>query len=243
MAYHAGRRAQRIAAVSPYVQRHLRRYGFHAKAMDVIPNGVPESIFSLARQRSETASVTYVSLLSGWSRGKNGAAAIGAFARVHGMLPGCRLVMFGSGYGPSEAAAQWAISRGWAAGIDFRGRVPHAEVIRFLAHEADILVHTSLEESFGMPLVEAASLAVPVIAGARSGAVPWVLGGEDCGILVDVRQPEVIADAMLKLGRDFHLRNRLGRRAREAAKKRFHISRVADRYEEIYDELARAARQ
>ena len=89
-----------------------------------------------------------------------------------------------------------------------------------------------------MSVIEAMSLGIPVIGGRKSGGVPWTLGDRQYGLLVDVRSPDRLADAMLRLAENEAERARLGMAGYEAARTRFHIERVVDRYEAIYAELA-----
>ena len=55
-------------------------------------------------------------------------------------------------------------------------------------------------------------------------------------MLVDVRSPDQIASAMIRLAQDEDTRTRLGAAGREFARRRFHIEQVADQYEAIYEE-------
>jgi glycosyltransferase involved in cell wall biosynthesis len=61
---------------------------------------------------------------------------------------------------------------------------------------ARLLVQPSFDEGFGMPVLEAMSLGVPVVA-ANRGSLPDVLGG--AGLLVDPDQPADIAQAIARL--------------------------------------------
>ncbi len=70
---------------------------------------------------------------------------------------------------------------------------------------ARLLVQPSFEEGFGMPVLEAMTLGVPVIA-ANRGALPEVLG--DAGLLVDPERPAEIADALERMFADEALADR-----------------------------------
>ncbi|MFV3131442.1 glycosyltransferase family 4 protein [Niveispirillum sp. KHB5.9] len=239
MAYPACRGAQRLAAVSPYVAGHLRRFGFRGGAIDIIPNGLPSALFQAPPPRSPGAAPTFGSLFSGgWEGPKNGSTLIEAFALLRRELPQARLLMIGEQCGPAGPAASWARSRGLDAGIVFLGHRTHTDAMALLGGEIDILVHPSLEESFGMTLIEAGFMGLPVIAGQDSGAVPWVLGEGKYGMLVDVRSPAAIAGAMAGLGRNERQRRQLGEAARTAVRERFDIARTTDLYEEIFAQLA-----
>src|SRR5205085_11099029 len=80
--------------------------------------------------------------------------------------------------------------------VQFIGAVPHARLLDEMA-QSQVLLHPALEESFGVVLAEAMAMGLSVVAGAHSGAVPWVQG--DAGSLVNVRQPAQIAAALLRL--------------------------------------------
>jgi glycosyltransferase involved in cell wall biosynthesis len=82
-----------------------------------------------------------------------------------------------------------------AGRIEYRGYLPDLELQRLYA-EASMLVLASLEEGFGMTLVEAMQAGVPVIASAR-GALPEVVG--EAGILVDPTSAADIAAAIERL--------------------------------------------
>jgi glycosyltransferase involved in cell wall biosynthesis len=111
-----------------------------------------------------------------------------------------------------------------------------------LASDASILVHPALEEAQPMALIEAMALGIPVIAGHRSGGVPWTLDDGRAGVFVDVTDPEQIAQAMLRLANDQQERNAWGSRGRCFAEQRFHIRAVADAWETQYAEVGASRR-
>jgi L-malate glycosyltransferase len=238
MAYKVARKAQRVIAVSPYVADHLRRYGFRGGPIEVVPNGMPSVNFERSRNREPGRAFTFATVLPQWSGLKNGGAAIEAFAKVRRVLPDSQMLMFGAGHSADGPAAAWARQRGLGGGIEFIGQVPYAQLIALLSRRVDVLVHPSLEEAHPMPLIEAMSLGLPAIGGDRVGGVPWTLGNGECGVLVDVRSPDQIASAMVRLAQDEDTRARLGEAGREFAKSNFHIEHVADQYEAIYAEVA-----
>jgi len=95
----------------------------------------------------------------------------------------------------------------WLARLDrapLKGIARHVGYVnpadtRRLYEGARLLVLPSFEEGFGIPVLEAMTLGVPVVA-ARRGSLPEVLG--DAGLLVDPEQPTEIADAIVRLLRD-----------------------------------------
>lgn len=237
MAYRVLSRAKLVVAVSPYVAAHLSRYMLYRGPRDVIPNGMPESLFaSRVAERSTGRRLTFATILQGWGSRKNGHVALEAFALLRRECPEAQLAMFGYGHGPGEEAELWAREHGVTDGVEFAGLLPYADVMARLAREVDVLVHPAREEAFGMVLIEAMALGVPVIAGRFSGGTRWVLEDGRAGILVDVTDAGAVARAMGRLT-SFDERRVWGERGLEFARRRFHISRVADAYEEVYAHL------
>jgi glycosyltransferase involved in cell wall biosynthesis len=76
---------------------------------------------------------------------------------------------------------------------------------------AQIFVYPSLYEGFGLPVLEAMACGAPVVTSAVS-SLPEVVG--DAAILVEPRDPGMLAAALQKISRDDELRASLSERAR-----------------------------
>lgn len=235
MAYVALWRAKRVVSVSPYVAKHLRRFAFHWRRIQVIPNGLSQELFDLRiANRVRARDVTFATVLNGWAGYKNGQAAIQAFAELREQIPAARLLMFGQGHGVGSPAEEWSHEKELHHGIEFVGHVLHDELIQRLRSDVDVLVHPSLEESHGMALIEAMALGIPVIGGSKSGAVPWTLDEGRAGILVDMKYPKMLAEAMLKLATSAREREAWGATGSASVQRRFHVRAIANEYEACY---------
>jgi glycosyltransferase involved in cell wall biosynthesis len=238
MAWKAARRADLLVAVSPHVETHLRRYRFLKRDARIVPNGLPDALFSMAiEEKSIDTEICFATVLNGWGNYKNGQAAIRAFSQVRQRIGSGKLLMFGAGHGKGEEAERWAMENGLNGGVEFIGMVSHGELLRRLAENVDVLVHPALEEAQPMSIIEAMSLGIPVIGGERSGGVPWTLDGGRAGMLVDVENSGAVADAMFSLASDRKLIAEWGMRGRVLAESRYHIRAVADAYEALYEEI------
>jgi glycosyltransferase involved in cell wall biosynthesis len=239
MAALVARRATRLIAISPYVEHHFRHALRYRGEITVIPNMMP----SMSRrpvspiERPPNESTRFLTILTSWSARKNGTAAIEAFAEVRADLPHASLHMIGHGFGPGGPAECWAAERGLGAGITFVGPLPNDRVLDFL-DTTDILVHPSLEESFGMTLAEAQLAGVAVIGGAHSGEVPWTLDYNRAGRLVDVRSTSGLAGAMRELALDHAARSRLARAGADLARQRHDPERLITAIEAQLDAAA-----
>jgi len=88
------------------------------------------------------------------------------------------------------------------AEVIFTGHVDHAELLACYA-EADVFVSASAHEGFGVPLVEAMLMDVPVLA-CRAGAVPDTLG--DAGVQYSEARVDEVAEMAHRLVADGALR-------------------------------------
>jgi len=111
--------------------------------------------------------------------------------------PGAHLTLIGSPTEPAYAGAlrRYAGALGLSDAVDFVSGVSNEELT---AHyrAADVLVMLSDHEGFGVPLVEAMSQDLPIVA-FDAGAVAEVLGGS--GVLLEVKDPRRVALAVHEL--------------------------------------------
>ncbi len=89
-----------------------------------------------------------------------------------------------------------------------------------------------------MSTLEAMSLGAPVIGGASSGNIPYLLDHGRAGMLCDVRSPKAIADALCDLASNPEKRAELGRRGQAFAREHFSEDRAVEAYLQYYREVA-----
>jgi len=140
-----------------------------------------------------------------------------------------------AGEGPLESQVRQTIGR---LGLADRCQLlPFQEDIRPILQEADVLVLTSQEESFGLVLVEAGAFGLPVIATRTQGPTEIVLDGQT-GLLVPVADPAALATAMDRLAADPAQRRRMGQAGAERVRQLFHPVQNTRQIEQILLEAA-----
>jgi glycosyltransferase involved in cell wall biosynthesis len=225
-----------VTAISPYMAEELQAVYHLKQAVRVIPNGLAGDLFQQAAVSVDAPGTVSVVTVSGWDPRKNVKPLLQAFQEVVKQRTDVKLVLIGAGLGENEPGHAWALENDCVTGVEFQGRMSHADMLQFLRTEADVFVHTTKEESFGMAIVEAMAQSLPVVAGESSGAVPWLLGDGTAGILVDCCNAQEIAAAIMRLAADPDLRACLGQAAYERAQSKFRMSGVAGAYLDAYAE-------
>lgn len=107
------------------------------------------------------------------------------------------------------------------------------ETLRWLYQNCFAFIYPSLFEGFGMPVLEAMSLAAPVIA-SRVSSIPEIVG--DAGILIDPSQEGEISRAMGNLVRNPGLRQTLKEKAKHQAARfswKSSARKVLDLYQDV----------
>ena len=104
------------------------------------------------------------------------------------------------------------------AGLSDRVRFhkPFSDVMHFYA-AADAYVSPSLEDSFGLPILEAMACGLPVIASSRAGASEIIRHGENGMVLQDPSDAQELAALLRELRRQPDTCQRLGAHARATA--------------------------
>jgi len=231
VAWHVMRGCRHVTAVSPYLKEELQ----HRVPADivVIPNPVADLAFELLDH--DPRQVPRVGMVcNGWGPIKNGERALQAFAQVRRQMPELELWVWGQDFERGGKAARWATAQGLDAGVQFKGALPHAELLTGLS-ACQVLLHPSLEESFGLVVAEAMAMGLPVVGGHHSGAVPWVLGS--AGLLVDVASPRQMAQTLFDLLRDSERRLALSKQASARARSQFSVQAVVDAYVNQYHQV------
>ncbi|NJD63408.1 MAG: glycosyltransferase family 4 protein [Deltaproteobacteria bacterium] len=88
----------------------------------------------------------------------------------------------------------------------------------------DVLVISSVQESFGLTAIEALAAETPVVS-TRCGGPEEILENGSAGLLVPVKDPMAMADAIVRLLRDPELRRRMGERGRARVIEHFGVDR------------------
>ena len=228
-------RASVVLAVSRHIRAKAIERGANPATVRVHHTGVPipETVPAVPKRWDVTFVGRFVE--------KKGAGdLLDALAR----LDRPRALLIGDGPLLAETRARAA-----ALGLDatFTGALPPAAVSRHLA-ESKLLAappKTARDgDSEGLPttVLEAAALALPVVATRHSGIPEAVTHGET-GLLSAEADPDALAANLRQVLADDDLRVRLGVRGRELVSERFDLRKQSLRLEDLYDEIRAMTRR
>jgi glycosyltransferase involved in cell wall biosynthesis len=141
------------------------------------------------------------------------------------------------GEGPSRSRLE-ARARGFAL-LDRVRFTGHRDDVPRLLTAADLLVLPSLYEGLPNVVLEAMQVRKPVVATAAPGTTELVIDGQT-GLLVPMRQPVPLAEAMRRLLDDPDLARRLGEAGHARVAAEFRTATMVERFAALYDDLARA---
>lgn len=107
--------------------------------------------------------------------------------------------------------------------VSFAGLVTD-DVLRQHYADADLFLYPGRYESFGLPIAEAMSFALPIVA-TKAGGIAEIVVHRSNGILVEIGDNEALADAVIELVQDADARRRFGQASRKRYLDHFSLER------------------
>ena len=214
--------APHVTVISEETRKQLEcHFPAATDKIEVIPNCVDEAFGKNYRTARKSAGELQV-LQVGTGRNKNlervaaAASGLGARLRIIGPLSECQRSLLCS------------LDLNWTSAQQLSG-----EEIVTEYRESDLLVFASTYEGFGLPIVEAQAIGLPVI---TSNMAPMTEVAGDAALFVDPYQEKEIRAALEQLLRSPDLARRLSEQGRRNAG-RFDPQIVADRYADVYTRI------
>ena len=191
------RKARAVVAVSESTKRDLLMfYRLDARGIQVIPGGYDRDRYRVGLASEEIRAryglQGYILYVGNLLPHKNLQQLLNAFARISAKVPHT-LVIAGRKdprYYPGLEAETEAL--GLQTRVSFLDYVP-VEDLPALYAGADVFIHPSVYEGFGLPILEAMACGTPVIA-SRTSSIPEVAG--NAAMLVDPGDASAIASGL-----------------------------------------------
>jgi sucrose-phosphate synthase len=251
-----------IVSTQDEADRQVAAYGVPDSAARVktLPPGVPHNALRAGptalpgklAQWLDTPGKPIVLAIARPVRKKNLAALMRAFAAMPALADAANLVILagqhGNGVRSAEEAAVIGELKSLCGDERLRGKVAlppdhsaaDVHALYRMAADGGVFVNPALHEPFGLTLLEAAAMGVPVVATRHGGPVD-IIGTIGHGILVDPRDDAAIGAACLRIVTDSALHARFSQAGRDNAG-RFSWPRYAQHSVALYASLREAPR-
>jgi len=143
-----------------------------------------------------------------------------------------RLILAGGDGHGSEIVHDYIRRQGLGSRVQVRGYVSTDE-LRVLYQSASVMLFPSLEEGFGLPVLEAMANGLPVVA-SQTSSLPEV--GGDAALYVDPHDPRDIAEKVQRAVEDSEMREKMIQQGLVRARD-FSWQRVAEATLQVYNEV------
>ena len=183
------READDIICVSRATANDVEKYYGRTKEVRVIYHGVDQEKFVGSGDKYPDLHKPYILFVGQIQPRKNLARLMEAFEILAGANKDLQLVIAGGHGWLQEPILNKAKKSGVANRIKLLGRVPDEKLPALYAN-AEVFVLPSLQEGFGMPILEAFACGTPVVT-SNVSCMPEIAGG--AAVLVDPHEVESIA--------------------------------------------------
>jgi glycosyltransferase involved in cell wall biosynthesis len=253
------RQADALVGVSTFTADSYRRLlGLPSSRVFAVHNAVDADVFApdkagagraAMRQRLGIADdALLIGCIARLMRWKGQGTLLEAFAEVRRAVPNAHLVLAGlSADGAPDGVGDYrdyllrrTAALGLEGAVSLPGYLPAREMPAFYG-ALDIVAHPSIEEPFGLAIVEAMACERPVVA-IDGGGVPEIITSGTDGLLVPAEQPSAMAGAIVDLVRDQATARQLAVRGRARVLDRFTPDLQAAAMLDVYRRVVSARR-
>ncbi|MGB2866984.1 MAG: glycosyltransferase family 4 protein [Bacteroidota bacterium] len=221
-----------IAVISDSTRDELVQHGFPEENITNVRIAVNHDLYRVLDTSKKSAA--HVGYLGRIKKYKSVDHLIKAFEIVRKEIPDATLTVVGDG-DALPLLKGLAKELGISEAVKFAGYVSPEEKVR-LINQMHVVVNTSAKEGWGLTVTEANACGVPVVASDVPGLRDSVIDGKT-GLLYEYGNIEQLAEKILLVLRDEHLRSRLAADAVEHSKT-FQWDDCADRMMRVIERVA-----
>jgi glycosyltransferase involved in cell wall biosynthesis len=225
-------RARYFTAVSDYIRNTCLNKYPETNVLTVGNCFSKKDVYTENKNLREENQIIVVSS-HGFNDLKNTKIIIDAFPLIREKIPGAILNLYGCDHDKGEDAEKYSKKKGIEKGINFNGPVTHDEMIKAIRN-ADLLIHPSKEESFGLTIIEAMINKTPVIGGEKTGGVKEIINKLESGYLTDINDKKKIEEAAVEILNFKKIWNQYVYKGMEGTLKHYSVENIAEQYISIY---------
>lgn len=225
------KKAELIICCSDYIKDDFLKE-YKNKAITINP-GV-DALYKYAGKISDRKIILFVATLTKSQRYKGLTYLLQALVTVKRLLEDVRLFVVGDGNALPDyrkLVAQLGLNND----VVFTGSLRGRKLIKMFK-KARVLVLPSLNESFGMVLIEAMAQSIPVI-GTNIGGIPYIITHGKDGFLVPPKNAKALARAIKRILTDSNLAKSMGEEGYRKVKANYLWDKQILRTKELFDKF------
>ncbi len=230
-----------IIAISQGVKKVLVKGGINTLKIKVIPSGIDYSPFEdaassdyLRKELSFEPEDFLVGIVAHLADHKGHEYLIEASRILKQKAPRIKMIIVGDGplqMKLSKKAKEIKVEE-MVFFLGFREDIPQ------ILASLDLFVLSSKLEGMGTSIMDAMASSLPVVA-TRVGGIPEVVVDGETGLLVPPKNPEALAEAILRIYNNRELAEQLGQKGHEVVHAKFSAEAMAAKIIKEYDRLAK----
>lgn len=221
--------ADAVITVSNYMKEQLvEKFGGDPEKIFVIYNGINPERFRIQKQRNNNEKI--VLSVGRLTEQKGCEYLLLAARKVLEKRKDVKFVIVGKGY-LRKSLEKFSELLGIKEKVEFVGFVPDEELPKFYAN-SDVFVFPTVREPFGIVALEALSAGKPSIISRTAGVAEILKNNENC-VLVDVKNSNEIANAIIRILEDEKFAGKLSLNAIKFSRE-MTWDRIADQVLNVY---------
>lgn len=198
-----------VVVLSEFEKKLIEQSNMPVKRFEIIPPGIDTDAFASMQENSfqqRGISGTILLTVSRIARAKGLQDVIQALPDIARKIPDAQLVIIGEDFGYAEKLIRLATKLGIQERIHMLGKVSKDELIGAYQH-ANVFIHASHYEAFGIVLAEAMAAGCPVVA-RNATAIPYVVPHEKAGLLFTTH--DELVRSIIHICKDASIAERFG---------------------------------
>jgi L-malate glycosyltransferase len=185
------KRADFLAAPSPFLAEKIGKYGFEIR---VIPNVVNLENYPFRERREIKPKLVW---MRSFHELYNPQMAVKVLAELRRSVPEATLTMAGKDKGLENKVKESAENLGLSDAVKFAGFLDEKRKLKEFA-DADIYINTNRVDNMPVSVLEACAFGLPVVA-TRVGGLPYLIADGENGVLVEDENVGEMVAAIKKL--------------------------------------------
>lgn len=224
---------------SPFIKRFKNKAVWIPPGVDsrlYVPKNNNYRLISKYKLQGGAKTVLFAGRMAHGDTHKGVDVLLKAFSKVNKELPNSYLILAGSG---SDMEMYKSLSEhlGISKNTVFTGSIDEAELIQlYQGVDVVVLPSTTIQEGFGMTLLEGSACCKPVI-GSAVGGIKYLIQDSIDGLTVPQKADNALAEAIIRILNDKKMAQEMGIKGRQKAEQ-YDWEILTDKTEAVFKEVA-----